>query len=151
MLDSIHKDVDEKGEWKNEQLLLIKMTDGIPLIITLSGFRHTYGSRMMSKFDKLEKFEGWDFKRWKKKMHFLLTILKVVYVFSTPIPELLEDGNLDQIRKQSKLENDNYICLGHILNGMCDALFNVYQNLETAKVLWDAQEAKFMAEDSSSK
>ncbi|KAD4888352.1 hypothetical protein E3N88_20425 [Mikania micrantha] len=106
---------------------------------------------MTSKIDKLEKFEGQDFRRWQKKMHFLLTTLKVVYVLSTPIPEILEDGNLEQIRKRSKWENDNYICLGHILNGMCDALFDIYQNVETAKVLWDTLEAKYMAEDSSSK
>ncbi|KAD1183176.1 hypothetical protein E3N88_43192 [Mikania micrantha] len=106
---------------------------------------------MTSKFDKLEKFEGQDFRRWQKKMHFLLTTLKMVYVLSTPIPEILEDGNLEQIRKRSKWENDNYICLGHILNGMCDALFDIYQNVETAKVLWDTLEAKYMAEDSSSK
>ncbi|GKA89707.1 hypothetical protein Tco_0811519 [Tanacetum coccineum] len=39
---------------------------------------------MTSKFDKLAKFEGQDFRRWQKKMHFLLTTLKVVYVLSTP-------------------------------------------------------------------
>ncbi|KAD4982105.1 hypothetical protein E3N88_18776 [Mikania micrantha] len=104
---------------------------------------------MTSKFDKFEKFEGQDFRRWHKKMHFLLTTLKVVYVLSPPIPEILEDGNLEQIRKRSKWENDYYICLGHILNGMCDALFDIYQNVETTKVLWDTLEAKYMAEDSS--
>ncbi|GJT02324.1 copia protein [Tanacetum coccineum] len=41
---------------------------------------------MTSKFDKLEKFEGQDFRRWQKKMHFLLTTLKVMYVLSTPSP-----------------------------------------------------------------
>nr|GEZ85349.1 hypothetical protein [Tanacetum cinerariifolium] len=39
---------------------------------------------MTSKFDNLAKFEGQDFRRWQKKMHFLLTTLKVVYVLSTP-------------------------------------------------------------------
>ncbi|GKB12525.1 zinc finger, CCHC-type containing protein [Tanacetum coccineum] len=33
---------------------------------------------MTSKFDKLAKFKGQDFRRWQKKMHFLLTTLKVV-------------------------------------------------------------------------
>ena len=41
---------------------------------------------MTSKFGKLEKFQGVDFRRWQKKMHFLLTTLKVVYVLSTPRP-----------------------------------------------------------------
>nr|GEV63133.1 zinc finger, CCHC-type [Tanacetum cinerariifolium] len=35
---------------------------------------------MTTKFEKLDKFEGNDFRRWQKKMHFLLTTLKVVYV-----------------------------------------------------------------------
>ncbi|CAI9270382.1 unnamed protein product [Lactuca saligna] len=57
-----------------------------------------------------------DFRRWQKKMHFWLTTLKVVYVLSTPKPEKVEDASLEQIRRRIKWENDNYICLDHILN-----------------------------------
>ncbi|KAI3678512.1 hypothetical protein L6452_37807 [Arctium lappa] len=46
---------------------------------------------MTTKFTKLEKFEGVDFRRSQKKMHFLLTTLKVVYVLSTPMPAVMED------------------------------------------------------------
>ncbi|GKE54130.1 hypothetical protein Tco_1489286, partial [Tanacetum coccineum] len=35
---------------------------------------------MTRNFGKLDKFEGHDFRRWQKKMHFLLTTLKVVYL-----------------------------------------------------------------------
>ncbi|XP_052619619.1 uncharacterized protein LOC128125990 [Lactuca sativa] len=72
---------------------------------------------MTSKFDKLNKFEGQDFHRWQKKMHFLLTTLKVVYVLSTPMPVLLEsveDEPLEATRRRSKWEKDDYICRGHI-------------------------------------
>ncbi|KAJ0912638.1 hypothetical protein HanRHA438_Chr06g0276621 [Helianthus annuus] len=55
---------------------------------------------MTSKFEKLEKFEGQDFRRWRKKMHFLLTTLKVVYVLSTPMHEEWENKTLDQQRKR---------------------------------------------------
>ncbi|GKD29447.1 zinc finger, CCHC-type containing protein [Tanacetum coccineum] len=61
---------------------------------------------MASNFAKLYKFEGVDFRRWQKKMHFLLSNMSVVYVPTTPI---LEDE------------------------------------------LWDSLEAKYMAEDASSK
>ncbi|GKC68635.1 zinc finger, CCHC-type containing protein, partial [Tanacetum coccineum] len=71
---------------------------------------------MTAKIGKLDKFEGNDFRRWQKKMHFLLTTLKVVYVFSTPMLEFLEDAMLEQTRKRCKWENDDYICRGHILN-----------------------------------
>uniref|UniRef100_A0A0D3AAM8 CCHC-type domain-containing protein n=1 Tax=Brassica oleracea var. oleracea TaxID=109376 RepID=A0A0D3AAM8_BRAOL len=109
---------------------------------------------MTSKFGKLDKFEGVDFRRWQKKMHFLLTNLNVLYVLSMPMPTVPEDAeneSLDETRKQLKWENDDYICRGHILNGMSDPLFDVYQNVESAEELWDALELKYMAEDASSK
>ncbi|GJT66340.1 hypothetical protein Tco_1017820 [Tanacetum coccineum] len=53
---------------------------------------------MTAKFRKFNKFEGSDFRRWQKKMHFLLTTLKVVYVLSTPMPEFVEDETLDQMK-----------------------------------------------------
>ncbi|CAM8960563.1 unnamed protein product [Rhodiola kirilowii] len=84
-------------------------------------------------------------------MHFLLTTLKVVHVLSTPIPVVNDDAPIEAIRKRSKWENDDYICHGHILNGMSDPLFDLYQNVESAKELWDALEAKYMQEDASSK
>nr|GEV86501.1 zinc finger, CCHC-type [Tanacetum cinerariifolium] len=106
---------------------------------------------MTTKFDKLVKFEGQDFHRSQKKMHFLLTTLKVVYVLSTPSHEWHEDETLETTRKRMKWENDDYICRGHILNGMDNSLFDIYQNIESAKALWESLESKYMAEDASSK
>ncbi|XP_074337413.1 uncharacterized protein LOC141674601 [Apium graveolens] len=104
-----------------------------------------------SKFAKLDKFEGHDFRRWQKKMHFLLTTSKVVYVLSAPMPKMIEEETVEQTRRRCKWENDDYICRGHILNGMSDSLFDIYQNVESAKELWDSLESKYMAEDASSK
>nr|GEX80052.1 zinc finger, CCHC-type [Tanacetum cinerariifolium] len=105
---------------------------------------------MTSKFDKLAKFEGQDFRRWQKKMHFILTTLKIVYVLSTTSPVWLENKTLETTRKRMKWENDDYICRGHILNGMFDSLFDIYQNAESAKTL-ESLESKYMAEDAFSK
>ena len=57
---------------------------------------------MTSKFDKLYKFNGKKFRRWKKKMHFHLTTLKVVYQLSTPKPEFIEDETFEATRISSK-------------------------------------------------
>ncbi|GKE70169.1 hypothetical protein Tco_1528241 [Tanacetum coccineum] len=84
---------------------------------------------MASNFAKLDKFEGLDFRRWQKKMHFLLSGMTVVYVLTTPIPD---DGGL-------------------ILNGMHNSLFDIYHNVESSKELWDSFKAKYMVEDASSK
>nr|GFB33173.1 retrovirus-related Pol polyprotein from transposon TNT 1-94 [Tanacetum cinerariifolium] len=106
---------------------------------------------LMSKFDKLEKFKGQDFCRWQKKMHFLLTTLKVVYVLSTPSPIWSENETLETTRKRMKWENDDYICRGHILNGMSNSLFDIYQNAKSTKALGESLESKYMAEDASAK
>nr|GEW35100.1 zinc finger, CCHC-type [Tanacetum cinerariifolium] len=100
---------------------------------------------MTKNFRKLDKFEGHDFRRWHKKMHFLLTTLKVVYVLTTPMPELMEDATVEAKRIRAKWENDDYICQWHILNGMSDCLFDVYTNVESAKELWDSLESKSVA------
>ncbi|KAJ9553540.1 hypothetical protein OSB04_017585 [Centaurea solstitialis] len=106
---------------------------------------------MTTKFAKLEKFQGVDFRRWQKKMHFLLTTLNVVHVLSSTAPEEKEDETPAEIRKRCKWENDDYICRGHILNGMSDSLFDIYQNVKNAKQLWNDLESKYIAEDASSK
>ena len=109
-----------------------------------------------SNFTKLEKFVGVDFRRWQKKMLFMLTTLNVAYVISSPKPDAPKPDDpetevLEQNRKRSKWDNDDFICRGHILNGMQDALFDIYQYHDSAKELWDALENKYMAEDASSK
>ncbi|GKB10778.1 zinc finger, CCHC-type containing protein [Tanacetum coccineum] len=105
----------------------------------------------MAAFAKIDEFEGVDFRRWKKKMHFLLSSMSLVYVLTTPIPENGENAIMDQVRRRNKWENDDYVCRGLILNGMSDPLFDIYQNVESSKELWDSLEAKYMAEDASSK
>ncbi|GJR67163.1 hypothetical protein Tco_0013228, partial [Tanacetum coccineum] len=54
---------------------------------------------MMTKSEKLDKFKGSDFRRWQKKMHFLLTTLKVVNVLTAPMPEYVEEETLEETRK----------------------------------------------------
>ncbi|GJV99243.1 hypothetical protein Tco_1554495 [Tanacetum coccineum] len=64
---------------------------------------------MMTKFEKLDKFKGSDFRRWQKKMHFLLTTLKVVYVLTAPMPEYVEEETLEETRKRCKcVTTDNF-------------------------------------------
>ncbi|GJY17369.1 hypothetical protein Tco_0388860 [Tanacetum coccineum] len=60
-------------------------------------------------FAKLKKFEGVDFRRWQKKMHFLLSNMSMVYVLTTPMPEdEAENPTMEQVRKRVKWDNDDY-------------------------------------------
>nr|GEY57617.1 zinc finger, CCHC-type [Tanacetum cinerariifolium] len=101
-------------------------------------------------FAKLDKFERVDFRKWQKKMHFLLSSMCVVYVLTTPIPDDGENATVEQLRKRDKWDNDDYVCGGLILNDMSDPLFVIYQNSKSSKELWDSLEAKYMVEDASS-
>ena len=56
-----------------------------------------------------------------------------------------------QIRRRHKWDNDDYICRGHILNSMCDSLFDTYQIVPYVKELWNLLEARYMKEDATSK
>nr|GEV73785.1 zinc finger, CCHC-type [Tanacetum cinerariifolium] len=56
---------------------------------------------MALNFVKLEKFEGVNFRRWHKKMHFLLSNMSVVYVLTTP---MTEDGDFKHTLKHLKEE-----------------------------------------------
>ncbi|GKE95210.1 zinc finger, CCHC-type containing protein, partial [Tanacetum coccineum] len=106
---------------------------------------------MASNFTKIDKFEGVDFRRWQKKINFLLSSMSVVYVLTTPIPDDgCDDPTMEQVRKRAKWDNDDYVCRGLILNGMSNPLFNIYKNVESSKELWDSLEAKYMVEDASS-
>ena len=77
--------------------------------------------------------------------------MKAAYVLSTPYPIENDNETLEQAYKRSKFENDNYICRGHILNSMSDALFDASQGVKSAKALWTALENKYMTKDVSSK
>ncbi|GJY99399.1 zinc finger, CCHC-type containing protein [Tanacetum coccineum] len=85
-------------------------------------------------------------------MQFLLSSMSVVYVLTTLILKNgSDDATMEQIRKRVKWKNDDYVCRGLILNGMSDSLFDIYQNAESSKELWDSLETKYMVEDASSK
>nr|GEW11658.1 hypothetical protein [Tanacetum cinerariifolium] len=56
-------------------------------LLDVAAMKHT-----ASNFPKLDKFKGVDFRRWQKKMHFLLSSMSVVYVLTTPIPDDGDDA-----------------------------------------------------------
>nr|GFA05062.1 hypothetical protein [Tanacetum cinerariifolium] len=51
-------------------------------------------------------------------------------------------SNLSDRDENNKVgENDDYICRGHILNGMSDSPFDIFHNAELDKELWDYLES----------
>lgn len=59
---------------------------------------------MSANIHKLDKFEGVGFRRWQKKIHFLLPSLSAKYVLSTLIIESVENETPEATRKRNKWE-----------------------------------------------
>nr|GEX75964.1 reverse transcriptase domain-containing protein [Tanacetum cinerariifolium] len=90
---------------------------------------------MTTKFGKLDKFEGNDFRSWQKKMHFLLTTLKVVYVLSTHMPEFVEDEPLEQTRKRCKSVMEQYHELLRILRQLTQHALNIDESIYVSSII----------------
>nr|GEU45006.1 zinc finger, CCHC-type [Tanacetum cinerariifolium] len=92
---------------------------------------------MTTNFGKLDKFEGHDFRRWQKKMHFLLTTLKVVYVLTTPMPELLKDATVEaiQIRELWDSLESKYIAEDSLSKKFLVSNFNNYKMVDSGPVM----------------
>jgi len=68
---------------------------------------------MPQNLSKLDRFDGSNYKRWKEKVEFLLTTLKVRYVLDTPCPVVPNEGaTVEQTDVKFKWEEDNYTCRG---------------------------------------
>ncbi|KAK9165962.1 hypothetical protein Scep_001153 [Stephania cephalantha] len=100
---------------------------------------------------KLDRFDGGDFLRWQKRVHFLLVALHLVYVLDTPKPMESDDETVEQIRKRQKWETDDHTCRGHILNAMKDSLCSTSTMTSPLAESWEKLEARYHKEDATSK
>ena len=95
---------------------------------------------------KLDCFDGTNFSRWKDKMKFLLTALKLFYVLDPnlmPFPTT-SDEETDEIKAQrKKREEDELICRWHILNTLSNRLYDLYTSMKSPMEIWNALEAKY--------
>ncbi|KAK3027568.1 hypothetical protein RJ639_042337 [Escallonia herrerae] len=86
--------------------------------------------------ERLEKFNGKDFKRWRQEMLFYLTTLNLARFLQEDAPDLGENP---------------FLCKNYILNGLDNALYNVYSPMVNAKALWESLERKYKTKDAGSK
>ena len=71
----------------------------------MEGTSHLASLKMLDhELVKLDRFDGTNFTRWQDKMKFLLTALKIFYVFDPslmPIPEPSDDDT-NEVKAQRK-------------------------------------------------
>ena len=101
------------------------------------------------EFVKLDRFDGTNFVRWKDKMMFLLTALKISYVLDPnlaeiPTPTAEDSDELKASRK--KREEDELLCRGHILNNLSVRLYDLFTSIKSPKEIWNALEYTYNTE-----
>ena len=102
--------------------------------------------------EKPEKFTGVDFKRWQQKMLFYLTTLNLARFLNEDAPKLDEgDTDKERLAAVDAWKHSDFLCRNYILNGLDNALYNVYSPLKTAKELWDSLDKKYKTEDAGLK
>ncbi|RVW72567.1 hypothetical protein CK203_060077 [Vitis vinifera] len=74
---------------------------------------------------RLDRFDGSNFTRWQDK----------------------ENDTPQVVAARKKREEDELICRGHILNALSDRLYDLYTNTYSVRVIWEALENKYKAEE----
>ena len=102
--------------------------------------------------EKLEKFNGLNFKRWQQKMMFYLTTIGLIRFLTEDPPIVSEDETDIQARVAYNAWNDSdYFCRNFVMNCLADSLYNVYSTKKTAKELWESLDKKYKTEDAGAK
>jgi hypothetical protein len=87
------------------------------------------------------------------KMVFLLTSLKIYYIFYSNLPALPEPQEDESaIVKTERLrhEKNEILCRGYILNALTSRFYDIFSKLKSPKEIWAALETYYKQEKSGS-
>ncbi|KAK3006347.1 hypothetical protein RJ639_017496 [Escallonia herrerae] len=101
--------------------------------------------------ERPKKFNGKDFKRWQQKMLFYLTTLNLARFLQEDAPDLGENPDRQTVAAVDAWKHSDFLCKNYILNGLDNALYNIYSPMVNAKALWESLERKYKTEDAGSK
>ena len=85
-------------------------------------------------------------------MFFYLTTLNLAWFLTETAPELAK-GMADAhfVSAVDAWKHSEFLCRNYVLNGLADALYNVYCKVATAKELWESLDKKYKTEDAGTK
>lgn len=110
----------------------------VPMVSSNAPLHSSGGFVPMNHAEKPEKFAGLHFKRWQQKMFFYLTTLNLARYLSedaSQVPE--EQTDIQVVSAVEAWKHSDFLCRNYVLNGLVDALYNVYSASNTSKELWE--------------
>ncbi|KAL2506121.1 Uncharacterized protein Adt_21742 [Abeliophyllum distichum] len=89
--------------------------------------------------EKLEKFNGLNFKRWQQKVLFYLTTLNLARFLTEDAPKLKQgERDIQAVIAVEACKHSNFLCQNYVMNSLADSLYNVYSTIKIAKKLWES-------------
>ena len=106
------------------------------IIVAQAPMVHTSEPVFVSTWERPEKFNGLNFKRWQQKILFYLTTLNFARFLTRQALKVKEyERDIQVISVVDAWKHSDFLCRNYVMNALTDSLYNVYLDKKSSKEL----------------